>query len=66
MKQRLKEFDTVREYVDTAFENCPNVCVQRYNQGQALLKKDHATHKVTARLVHLLYGEFVQEFAIRD
>ena len=26
MKQRLKEFDTVRECVDAAFKNCPNVC----------------------------------------
>ena len=26
MKQRLKEFDTVRECVDVAFKNCPNVC----------------------------------------
>jgi len=25
MKQRLKEFDTVRECVDAAFKNCPNV-----------------------------------------
>ena len=26
MKQRLKEFQTVRECVDAAFINCPNVC----------------------------------------
>ena len=26
MKQRLKEFQTVRECVDAAFGNCPNVC----------------------------------------
>jgi len=26
MKQRLKEFQTVRECVDAAFRNCPNVC----------------------------------------
>jgi transposase len=26
MKQRLKEFQTVRECVDAAFKNCPNVC----------------------------------------
>lgn len=26
MKQRLKEFDTVRECVDAAFKNCPNIC----------------------------------------
>lgn len=26
MKQRLKEFDNVRECVDAAFKNCPNVC----------------------------------------
>ena len=26
MKQRLKEFDPVRECVDAAFKNCPNVC----------------------------------------
>lgn len=26
MKQRLKEFETVRECVDAAFYNCPNVC----------------------------------------
>lgn len=26
MKQRLKEFETVRECVDAAFINCPNVC----------------------------------------
>jgi hypothetical protein len=25
MKQRLKEFETVRECVDAAFKNCPNV-----------------------------------------
>lgn len=25
MKQRLKEFETVRECVDAAFHNCPNV-----------------------------------------
>lgn len=26
MKQRLKEFQTVRECVDAAFRHCPNVC----------------------------------------
>ena len=26
MKQKLKEFETVRECVDAAFRNCPNVC----------------------------------------
>lgn len=26
MKQRLKEFKTVRECVDAAFQKCPNVC----------------------------------------
>ncbi len=26
MKQRLKEFETVRECVDAAFRNCPNIC----------------------------------------
>lgn len=26
MKQKLKEFETVRECVDAAFMNCPNVC----------------------------------------
>lgn len=26
MKQRLSEFKTVRECVDAAFKNCPNVC----------------------------------------
>ena len=26
MKQRLKEFDPVRECVDAALKNCPNVC----------------------------------------
>ena len=26
MKQRLKEFQTVRECVDAALRNCPNVC----------------------------------------
>ncbi|VEP13259.1 transposase (fragment) [Hyella patelloides LEGE 07179] len=25
MKQRVKEFETVRECVDTAFKKCPNV-----------------------------------------
>jgi hypothetical protein len=25
MRQRLKEFETVRECVDAAFKNCPNV-----------------------------------------
>jgi len=25
MKQRLKEFETVRDCVDAAFKNCPNV-----------------------------------------
>ena len=26
MKQRLNEFQTVRECVDAAFRNCPNLC----------------------------------------
>ncbi|NEQ84214.1 MAG: IS630 family transposase, partial [Moorea sp. SIO2I5] len=26
MKQRIIEFDTVRECVDAAFKKCPNVC----------------------------------------
>ncbi len=26
MKQRLKEFETLKEYVNGALNNCPNVC----------------------------------------
>lgn len=32
MRQSLKEYETVRDCVDAAFKQCPNVCAQRYMQ----------------------------------
>ena len=31
--------------------------------GYVLLKKNHANHKVMAKIGHLLYKEFVKEFS---
>lgn len=36
------------------------------NQGEILLKKDYATHKVMSKLVHDLDWEFANEFAVRN
>ena len=49
-KELMDYSDELRSMVDT--------------NGYVLLKKNHANHKVMAKVGHLLYKEFVKEFAM--